>query len=44
MGLEEIRDVVRDYTSRLEESLEVLTTLQEESNIWFLEIEVQELQ
>ena len=43
-GLEEIEGAVRDYTSMLEESLGVLTTLQEDPNIQRLETKAQELQ
>ena len=39
MGLEEIGGAVRDYTSMLEESLEVLSNLQEDPNIQCLETE-----
>ena len=43
VGLEEISSVVRDCTRMLEESFEVLTNLQEDTNIQCLETEVHEL-
>ena len=43
-GLEEIRGVVQDCTSMLEQALEVLTTLQEDPNIQRLETKARELQ
>ena len=41
--LEEIVGVMRDCIDMLEESLEVLTTLQEDPNIQCLEIEAREI-
>lgn len=43
-GMEEISIVVKDCTKMLEESFEVLTTLQEDPNIQCLETEARELQ
>ena len=43
-GMEEINSVVRDCTRMLEESFEVLTTLQEDLNIQRLETKVHKLQ
>lgn len=43
-GLEEIEQAVQSYTTLLEESFEVLTTLQEDPTIQRLEIEARELQ
>ena len=44
MRLEELGGVVRDCTNMLEESLEILTTLQEDPNIQCLETEAREIQ
>ena len=43
-GLEEIGQAVQNYTMMLEESLAVLTSLQEDPTIQRLEIEARELQ
>ena len=43
-GLEEIGQAVQNYTTMLEESVMVLTSLQEDRNIQRLETEVRELQ
>ena len=43
-GMEEISNAVKDCTKMLEQSFEVLTTLQEDLNIQHLEIEMHNLQ
>jgi len=42
--MEEISNAVRDFTKMLEESFEVLTNLQEDPNIQYLETEAHKLQ
>jgi len=44
IGLEEIGQVVQDYTDMLGQAFDVLTSLQEDPNIQFLEIEPRKLQ